>query len=196
LDRAAQVGADVSEAVGQLEALVEEGGSSLLGSSPSLAEIEAVTHRLTRLADRPAPDDWLLHETVEQAAEVLRVLRRGALRARLTSEPQAAFDFINTTLTGIPDDDIGRLVGAAPEELDQWRERGLPSNQAERISTVALALLELPGSMTPAYVLQWFSDKRAQLDGQSPLQQLDSGDPTTRDRLRRLARASHAALAA
>jgi hypothetical protein len=195
LDQAGRVAADVSEAVSLLDALLEEGGAATLADSPSLAEIEAIAQRIGRLSAVPSAIDWQLQETVEQAAEVLRLLRLGAQRARLASDPGTALDFVLATLAGIPERDVERLVGAPHGQLDTWSSHGVPSRDAERLATAALVLLDLGGALTATQMVQWFSDERAQLDGASPLTRLDAGAAGTRDQLRRLARTPHAVTA-
>jgi hypothetical protein len=196
IERTASAGLSVTETSSELDALRDEADTQTLSASPLLAEIDAVARRLRTLSEAHPIDRWEVTETVDQAAEVLRLMRTDTLRRRIDAQPQAALDFITKTLASLPERDIQRLLTASGDELTSWRREGVPDAKVERLRVVSQLLLELRDTMSPEDVMVWFSAQRAHLDGRTPLEMLRDRPDGYRERLRRLAQAPHSVQAA
>ena len=191
LDRVEARGITAGEVRAHLAALPKP----IAGESPAatLSEIAAVASRLDRLAEGQAIDDaWEIQETLDHVAELVRTLGSVMLRTRLGAQAGEALSFIMESLAGVPEASIAILVGARPGQLATWRKNGVPKPKLERVSVTAQVVFELRRSMTAEGVMQWFSAERAQLDGHTPLDVIDSPDA---HRVLRLARAPHSVLA-
>jgi len=195
LEQCEQRGISSVEAADELRALRELTRSQPLDDPSTLPEIDAVTHRLGRLARKDPLDEWQLRETVEQAAEVLRVMRTDIFRLRLDTQPQEALELVHATLRDVPEEEVERLLGAGRGELGVWHTQGVPAASAARVQIASQVLLDLRRSMSPEGMIRWLSAERAQLEGLSPLQVLDRADAGDDERLRRLAQAPHSVLA-
>lgn len=195
LQRSASLGVIVIEASNELGLLRDNADPQALSASLQLAEIDAVARRLGALANTDPIDRWQMDETVDQAAEVLRVIREDTLRRKLDAQPQAALEFVTTTLSSSPEH-IPQLLAASWEELDVWRREGAPDAKVERLHVVSQLLLDLRHAMSPEDMIGWFSAHRAHLNGQTPLDLLRDQPDGYRTQLRRLAQAPHSVQAA
>src|SRR5206468_7430778 len=69
---------------------------------------------------------------------------------------------------------LGRLLGISGSSVRRYRAsfRTTPDNIAEQVHFLSLVVGDLAGAYNEIGIRQWFERKRAQLDGQTPLELL------------------------
>ncbi len=189
-------GFDVDAALDAITGFRERANPMTLDTSSLRLELEAVVERLAALVRASPSDHWEIDETLAQVTEVLRVMTDEAVRRRLLAEPDTALRLILEALAGVSDGQIEKILGAKEGEISVWVRTGVPARKTRRVGMAAQVILALQRSMSANGITRWFHAERAQLDGRTPAEVLDSDAETDMRTLRSLAQAPHQVLTA
>ena len=119
------------------------------------------------------------------ALSVQDVLRRISLRLEreLVEDAGVALRVVDELLPEVSAQELATILGVSAKTLAAWRDGAeIRSRDAKRLVLVAGCLLLLRATMTPTGLLMWFQAPVAQLDGRSPVQEMerDMNDAWTR----------------
>lgn len=136
-----------------------------------------------RLDPRIEDRDWAIHETVTRLQAAISALWVDVKGDGL-QDPATAARYVLDRLAGLPQRDVALLLGVDPRTVREWN-RGIPAHlrkNEERVVELAQILRLLDG-LSPRGVMRWFTLKRRQLGGRTPLHLLDarSSSPALRE---------------
>ncbi|MDO5051855.1 MAG: hypothetical protein Q4E05_03065 [Pseudoclavibacter sp.] len=119
------------------------------------------------------------------ALSVQDVLRRMSLRLEreLVEDAGVALRVVGELLSKASAQEMATILGVSAKTLAAWRDGAeIRSSNAKRLVLVARCLLLLRATMTPTGLLMWFQAPVAQLDGRSPVEEMerDMNDAWTR----------------
>lgn len=164
----------------------------LLHTWPATAprtEIDGLVTLLIRARTAHEHDD---REGLDIALVGMRTVLSRLLRQKRLArveDPREALAFLDTSLDGWSTEDIARILGTQQRVLSNWRSGTAPRKAAlERLQLVAELVAELRTAMTARGVRMWFDNPVPQLDGRSPFDVLEAGDPRAQAGLAEFAR--------
>lgn len=180
-------------------------GAARLVEEPFWAETTLAGELLSRVArlgeliagDPELRDEsWAIRDLLEDIGDTYRTMHRQVERVAL-DRPEVALGFIFRQLGEVEPSYVAELLSTSEQTVVALRQGEQRPFDHGRAVFIAQLIYDLRGSMTNAGIILWFRDRRAQLDGHSPLDLLLVPDaiaihgPT----LRGLARAGRGQLA-
>jgi hypothetical protein len=187
-------GLDVLEPKAALTALRSHDDLRPLDGSPLCRELTAVVQCLETLAGQQPTDELEINETLKQVAEVLRAMAPEAERHSPTADPKNALRLIRETLSGVPEAEVGRIIGAPYSEAVTWSRVGVPLDMVRRVRIAAGLILDLRRGMGARDIPRWFKQRHDSVGGKTGLQLLERGTGTDVQALQRLAHSPQRAL--
>lgn len=99
------------------------------------------------------------------------MLRRAC---ELVVDAGVALRVVGELLSKASAQEMATILGVSAKTLAAWRDGAeIRSSNAKRLVLVARCLLLLRATMTPTGLLMWFQAPVAQLDGRSPVEEMD-----------------------
>jgi hypothetical protein len=141
--------------------------------------------------------EWRVRAAVDAVGDLIDTILRELEHAVLEDAPTAAHQAA-LWLAPAGDRQVAALLGVDARTVRSWRAQPPREVRADpdRVVLVAQIAYELRRATSAAGIVRWFSRRRPQLGGRSPLDLLERGVRAREDRLRDLARGARGQLAA